>query len=101
MFLGYQNGKITFVAETKEELENLKFVSFDKIEETDKTYFLHNGEYVFEVQPMTIEEYQTYLDATDWYVVRFAETGVEIPEEVKQRRQEAREKISELRENQA
>ena len=48
MFLGYQNGKITFVAETKEELENLKFVSFDKIEETDKTYFLHNGEYVFE-----------------------------------------------------
>lgn len=49
MFLGYQNDKITFIAETKEELENIPCVTFDKIEETDKTYFLHNGEYVCEV----------------------------------------------------
>ena len=49
MFLGYQNDKIAFVAETREELENLPCVTFDKIEETDKTYFLHNGEYVFEI----------------------------------------------------
>ena len=49
MFLGYQNDKIAFVAETKEELENLPCVELDKIEETDKEYFLHNGEYVCEV----------------------------------------------------
>jgi hypothetical protein len=49
MYLGYQNDKIAFVAETKEELENLPCVTLDKIEETDKTYFLHNGEYVCEV----------------------------------------------------
>lgn len=49
MFLGYQNDKIAFVAETKEELENLPCVTLDKIEETDKTYFLHNGSYVCEV----------------------------------------------------
>lgn len=49
MFLGYQNDKIAFVAETKEELENLPCVILDKIEETDKTYFLHNGEYVCEI----------------------------------------------------
>ena len=49
MFLGYQNDKIAFVAETKEELENLPCVTLDKIEETDKTYFLHNGKYVCEV----------------------------------------------------
>lgn len=49
MYLGYQNNKIAFVAETREELENMPCVTFDKIEETDKTYFLHNGEYVFEV----------------------------------------------------
>lgn len=49
MYLGYQNDKIAFVAETKEELENMPCVVLDKIEETDKTYFLHNGEYVCEV----------------------------------------------------
>lgn len=49
MFIGYQNGKIAFVAETREELENMPCVTLDKIEETDKTYFLHNGEYVCEV----------------------------------------------------
>ena len=49
MFLGYQNDKIVFVAETREELENMPCVTFDKIEETDKTYFLHNGAYVCEI----------------------------------------------------
>lgn len=49
MFIGYQNDKIAFIAETKEELENMPCVTLDKIEETDKEYFLHNGEYVCEV----------------------------------------------------
>lgn len=49
MFLGYQNDKIAFVAETQEELENISCVTLDKIEETDKAYFLYNGEYVCEV----------------------------------------------------
>ena len=49
MFIGYQNDKIAFIAETREELENLPCVTLDKIEETDKEYFLHNGEYVFEL----------------------------------------------------
>lgn len=49
MFIGYQNDKIAFVADTREELENMPCVTLDKIEETDNTYFLHNGEYVCEV----------------------------------------------------
>ena len=59
MFLGYQeeiiegSGVLTLfishIAETREELENMPCVSFVKIEETDKTYFLHNGAYVCEV----------------------------------------------------
>ena len=49
MIIGYQNNKIAFIAETREELENIPCVTLDKIEETDKTYFLHNGEYVCEV----------------------------------------------------
>ena len=60
MFLGYQNDKIAFIAETREELENLPCVALDKIEETDKEYFLHNGEYVFEVP---VEEQQTEVRA--------------------------------------
>ena len=59
MFLGYQEELIegsavptlfiSHIAETREELENMPCVAFVKIEETDKTYFLHNGSYVCEV----------------------------------------------------
>lgn len=47
---------------------------------------------------LRIDELQKYLDETDWYAVRFAETGVEIPDEIKAERQAAREEISRLRE---
>lgn len=56
MFLGYQNNKIVLVADTKEKLENAPCIAFDKIVETDKNYFLHNGEYVMEIPEPTIEE---------------------------------------------
>lgn len=46
---------------------------------------------------LRIIELQNFLTATDWYSVRFAETGVEIPDEVKAKRQAAREEISRLR----
>lgn len=65
MFLGYQEENIegsvvptlfiSHIAETREELENLPCVDFVKIEETDKIYFLHNGEYVYEIP---VEELQ-------------------------------------------
>jgi hypothetical protein len=38
-----------------------------------------------------INEAKKYLNDTDWYVVRYAETGVDIPQEVKDKRQECRE----------
>ena len=63
MFLGYQNNKIVLVANTKEELENAPCMVFDEIVETDKTYFLHNGEYVTEIQEPTIEEQVAKLEA--------------------------------------
>ena len=50
MFLGYKNNKIIVVANTATELEKMnKYCQFDKIEETDKTYFEYKGEYVCEV----------------------------------------------------
>lgn len=45
-----------------------------------------------------IAELQNRLNATDWYAVRFDETGVDIPSEIREERQAAREEISRLRE---
>lgn len=44
-----------------------------------------------------IAELQNFLNETDWYSIRFAETGAEIPQEIKSARQAAREEISRLR----
>lgn len=46
-----------------------------------------------EVQAEINAEAKAYLAATDWYVVRFAETGVAIPQDIVDARQVAREKI--------
>ena len=35
-------------------------------------------------------EAQKYLASTDWYLVRFIDSGVEVPQEVKDKRAEAR-----------
>ena len=35
-------------------------------------------------------EAQKYLASTDWYIVRFMDSGVEVPQEVKDKRAEAR-----------
>ena len=44
-----------------------------------------------------IDELETYLSDTDWYAIRFADTGEEYPAEIKAKRQEARDEISRLR----
>ena len=36
---------------------------------------------------------RAYLSSTDWYVWRFADTGVPIPDDIKTKRQEARDAI--------
>lgn len=46
-----------------------------------------------------IDELENYLLSTDWYAIRFADTGTAIPEEIKKKRQEARDEISRLRDN--
>ena len=40
---------------------------------------------------------QKFLNDTDWYAIRYADSGVEIPADIKAKRQAAREKIDELR----
>ena len=75
MFLGYQNNKIVLVADTKKELENAPCMVFDKIVETDKNYFLHNGEYVTEIPEPTIEEQVSYLEQT-YGMTRWQREGI-------------------------
>lgn len=41
-------------------------------------------------------EARQYLDGTDWYVTRFRETGVEIPDDVRLERQAARDRVVQL-----
>lgn len=43
-----------------------------------------------------IARMETYLSQTDWYAIRFAETGKSIPEEVAIKRSEYRAEISRL-----
>lgn len=45
-----------------------------------------------------IEELEIYLKSTDWYAIRFADTGEEMPADIKKKRQDARNEISLLRE---
>ena len=48
MFLGYQNDKIAFIAETREELESLPCVTFDKIEEVEFAEMFNGKIYILE-----------------------------------------------------
>lgn len=50
-----------------------------------------------ELKKQRISELERYLSQTDWYAIRFADTGEPIPEGIKQKRQEARDEISEIR----
>jgi len=51
-----------------------------------------------QIQPLEAEitNLKKDLTATDWYVVRFVETGTPIPENVLAERQSKRERINEL-----
>ncbi len=44
-----------------------------------------------------ISELEQFLTETDWYAIRYADTGEEIPAEIKKNRQKARDEISRLR----
>lgn len=76
MFLGYQNNKIVLTANTREELENNKFITFDSIEETDVNYTLYGWEYLTpaEVEVKEKEAQQkeliAQLDALDLKCIR-------------------------------
>lgn len=75
---------------------------FKTIKENDGLWALVDGEIIKQpFSPQPPEQLQSRLNAdarqylanTDWYVVRFSETGVSIPDDIKTKRQEARDAI--------
>ena len=50
-----------------------------------------------EINKNILRQSTTYLNITDWYVIRYIETGKEIPVDVKVKRQNARDAISRLK----
>ena len=44
-----------------------------------------------------LDSLQEYLKSTDWYAIRYADTGEAIPGDVKAKRQKARERIDYIR----
>ena len=102
MFLGYQNNKIVLVADTKKELENAPCMVFDEIVETDKNYFLHNGEYVTEIPAPTLEEQVSSLEQsygmTRWQREGILAEGSLYSEYTKAKAQEIEDLAKELRE---
>lgn len=78
---------------------------FQTIDETDGIWSLVDGNIVKlpfpeptaeQLQAKTNAESRAYLASTDWYVTRFAETGVAIPADVLAARQAARDSIVEV-----
>jgi hypothetical protein len=87
--------------------KQIGYKDFSSIEEA-QTYIVdvdsskHWGEGVtFETEDVTAqvqqevlnEESQKYLDSTDWYIIRHVESGVQIPDDVLNRRALARNAI--------
>ena len=71
----------------------------EQIEEIKRFQIVANDKPTeLELKQRRIMDLESSLSSTDWYAVRYAETGVEIPAEIRQQRQSAREEISRLRE---
>lgn len=70
---------ISYIAETREELESMPCVEFDRIEETDVEYILHNGEYKPKAEAKKeetetrIAELKQQLAYSDYVVIKIAE----------------------------
>ena len=97
------DGLIEYVELTEEE-----HMALIDGQSTGKVIKFHQGEKptLEEPAPPTEEELarnriwelKNYLSETDWYAIRYADEGKEIPSDIKQKRAEARVEISELKE---
>ena len=66
--------------------EDMKEILIEEIQAINKA---KEDEYKQSIE-YKIQEAKAYLIGTDWYITRFIETGKEIPEDIKLKREEAR-----------
>ena len=107
VYIGYQGDLPVRVESSREAIENDKILVCDRIVEYEGRAELVNGVVLFDedidatkakiANDARMAELQAYLADTDWYVVRYADTGEPVPDDVKAKRQAAREEISNLR----
>lgn len=107
MFKAIKDNKIIAFNETSD----FPCLVFDEVvEDTEhqmSDYVMVENEFVLDTDAKAIEkqnqekiaELEESLKSTDWYAIRFADTGEEIPTDIKKARQEARDEISRLRVN--
>jgi regulator of protease activity HflC (stomatin/prohibitin superfamily) len=78
-----------------------------KANKLGKVLRVASGKFIFEDLPeqtqeelreQAVTDAQSFLNKTDWYVVRWSETGVPVPPEITEKRAEMRTIISTLRE---
>jgi len=86
------NTKTNQVIEDKGNLGSF-FFNEDWREATDEEINNHTSNISKQTE---IKELKTYLESTDWYYARQLETGETIPDDVKQKRIESRNRINEL-----
>lgn len=98
-----QTQKITTITHLGPLKKGFYIISEEQEQEINegKTAYLSNGKLHTRISAETkrnkmISEAQFYLNSTDWYVLRAAE-GIPVPQEVSQKRKQAREEISTLR----
>lgn len=71
MFLGYQNDLVAFVSNTKKELENLNYIHFTKIEQTQEPVEMVCGSYyigennIKEAKEKDVRNYRNHLLETE------------------------------------
>lgn len=78
MFVGYQNNNPCFVAETREELENLSCVILDKIEEVDFAE-MYNGSVYMSEEALIKAKQDCVRSVRNSYLVEYVDGAVSNP----------------------
>ena len=112
MFIGYQNNIARYIKNTREELETIRNVTFDKIEEVDFAE-MFNGiiytseEELFNIKTTVVKEtranlYATFVDPITAQINRLRDEDVTTPEleaEIASLIEERKQIVTEIKEN--
>lgn len=78
MFIGYQSELKAFVAETREELENLPFIELTKIEEVSFAQ-MFDGVIYTDTESLTKAKQDFMRDVRNYYLVEYVDGAVSNP----------------------